>query len=42
MKRLSDVAEKFAFDSRRFKGWVARILLGATFGAVVVLAFMGK
>ncbi len=42
MKRLSDVAEEFAFDSRRFRGWFARMLLGATLGAVVVLAFLGS
>jgi hypothetical protein len=42
MKRLSDVAEDFAFDSRRFRGWFARMLLGATLGAVVALAFLGS
>ncbi|CAB1056775.1 hypothetical protein D1BOALGB6SA_1514 [Olavius sp. associated proteobacterium Delta 1] len=42
MKRVSDVAEEFAFDSRRFRGWFSRMLLGATLGAVVVLAFLGS
>lgn len=39
IKRLSDEIGSFRFDSRQFKGWFTRIMLGAVLGAAVVFIF---
>ena len=39
MKRISDKAAKRCFDSRRWRGWTTRILLGAILGTVVVYIY---